>query len=244
LFGLGATYQINDALSVFGGIHEGHSPAPNDGKSDPEEALNTEIGTRFVTQNLYTEVTGFYSDYSNLLGACTNSTGSNCTIGDASNGGKATIQGLEVLSNYTQVLTAALNLPVGLTYTYTDGTFDSSFADAGVWGTVTKGDRMPSLSEHQLQLRAGLAHASGWGVDMNINYFSDTCSTAACGVNEGIDAYTVVDLAGRFQATKQLGFYASVDNIFNSEDVVARAPKNGARAQKPLSALVGVNFNF
>ena len=79
---------------------------------------------------------------------------------------------------------------------------------------------------------------------MNVNYYSDTCSTAACGVNEDIDAYTVVDVAGRYQVNQQTRVYAGVENLFDSEDVVARAPKNGARAQKPLTAMVGVAYNF
>ncbi len=90
----------------------------------------------------------------------------------------------------------------------------------------------------------GVAHVSGFSADMNVNYYSETCSTAACGANEEIDAYSIVDLAGRYQINSQTRVYATVENVFNSEDVVARAPKNGARAQKPLSMLMGVAYNF
>jgi Fe(3+) dicitrate transport protein len=99
------------------------------------------------------------------------------------------------------------------------------------------------LSDHQLQLRSGLSKEK-WGLDVNLNYFSDTCSTAACGNNEEIDAYTVIDLAARYQLNRATKLYANVDNLLNSEDVVARAPKNGARAQKPLSFLMGVSHSF
>ncbi|MBQ0732371.1 MAG: TonB-dependent receptor, partial [Oleispira antarctica] len=99
-------------------------------------------------------------------------------------------------------------------------------------------------SDQQLQLRVGVAHASGFSTDMNVNYYSATCATAECNANEEIDSYTVVDLAGRYQINSQTRVYAAVENVFDSEDVVARAPKNGARAQKPLTALVGVGFNF
>ena len=133
---------------------------------------------------------------------------------------------------------------MGLTYTYTDAKFDTTFEDDGVWGKVEKGDKMPSLADQQVQLRIGLNHVSGFSTDMNVNYYSDTCSTAACGTNEDIDAYTVVDLAGRYQFNAQTRIYASVENVFDSEDVVARAPKNGARAQKPLTAMIGVAYNF
>ena len=244
LLGLGASYQVNKELVVFAGMHEGHSPSPNDGKSDPEEALNSELGLRFTNNGLYAETTAFYSDYSNLLGACTASTGGDCSIGDASNAGEATVQGLEVLVNYDHKVNQALTVPMGITYTYTDAKFDTTFDDDDVWGDVNKGDKLPSLADQQVQLRFGLAHASGFSADMNVNYYSDTCSTAACGVNEDIDAYTVVDVAGRYQVNQQTRVYAGVENLFDSEDVVARAPKNGARAQKPLTAMVGVAYNF
>jgi Fe(3+) dicitrate transport protein len=245
LLGLGTSYQVNDHVIVFAGLHEGHSPSPNDGASDPEEALNTELGLRYNHQGLYAETTAFYSDYSNLLGQC-NASGSagDCEIGDASNAGEATVQGLEVLVNYDYTINQAMSLPIGITYTYTDAQFDTTFEDDGVWGDVKKGDNLPSLSDQQLQLRVGLAHASGFSTDINVNYYSETCATAACNANEQIDSYTVVDLAGRYQINTQTRVYAAVENVFDSEDVVARAPKNGARAQKPLTALVGVGFNF
>ena len=135
-------------------------------------------------------------------------------------------------------------LPLGLTYTYTDAKFETTFSDGGgVWRDVEKGDKLPSLSDHQLQLRAGLEKEK-WGLDLNVNYFSDTCATAACNVNEEIDAYTVIDLSSRYQLTNATKLYANVDNLLDSEDVVARAPKNGARAQKPLSFMLGVSHNF
>lgn len=245
LFGLGTTYQISQQVLVFGGIHEGHSPAPNDGVTDPEEALNSELGLRFNDANMYAETTFFYSDYSNLVGNCTASGGAgDCDIGDASNAGEARVQGLEVLVTYDHAINSAITLPVGLTYTYTDAKFDTTFDDDGVWGDVEKGDKLPNLAPHQAQLRMGMTHVSGFSMDMNLNYYSETCSTAACGVNEDIDAYSIVDLAGHYQLNSQTRVYATVENIFNSNDVVARAPKNGARAQKPFSMLMGIAYNF
>ena len=244
LLGLGATYQLNSDIAAFVGIHEGHSPAPNDSSSDPEEALNAEIGVRYNTAALQAEATLFISDYSNLLGACNaSSSAGDCNIGDTSNGGKATVQGLELLANTSRELNGGFNLPLGVTYTYTDAKFDTTFNDDGIWGNVTKGDKLPSLSDHQLQLRAGLAKAQ-WGLDLKVSYFSDTCSTAACAADEEIDAYTVVDVASRYQLTSATKLYANVDNLLDAEDVVARAPKNGARAQKPLTFIVGVSHNF
>lgn len=237
---------MNDSTALFAGIHEGHSPSKNEVGSDPEEALNLEMGTRYTLGYLHGEATLFYSDYSNLVGTCTASGGAgDCEEGDAANGGKATIQGLELLSNARYDLTRGLSMPVGVTYTYTDAKFDTSFEDKSeVWGDVVKGDKLPNLSDHQLQIRLGVVAVSGWSVDVNVNYFSDTCSTAACNTGEKIDAYSVIDVAARHQLNAQTRVYANIDNVLDSKDIVARAPKNGARAQKPLTALVGVSYSF
>lgn len=245
LLGFGATYQLTEQMAVFAGLHEGHSPAPNDGTSAPEEALNFETGVRYLGQDYQGEATIFISDYKNLLGTCTASgAAGDCNIGDTENGGEVTIQGLELTATSYSRIANGFTLPLGITYTYTDGTFDTTFTDGGdVWGDVNKGDKLPSLSDHQLQLRAGLEKEK-WGLDVNLNYFSDTCATAACAADEEIDAYTVIDVTSRYQLTGATKVYANIDNILNSEDVVARAPKNGARAQKPLSFMLGVTHNF
>ena len=244
LFGLGATYQVESSVSIFAGLHQGHSPAPNDGSSSPEEALNFEAGARLTNETSSAEATIFVSDYSNLLGACTASGGAGeCDIGDSYNGGSALVQGLELMANTSYKVAGGLSIPAGISYTYTDATFQSTFDDDALWGSVNKGDKLPSLSDHQLQLRTGLSNEQ-WGLNLNVNYFSDTCSTAACNTGEEIDAYTVIDLASRYQLSAATKLYANIDNILDSEDVVARAPKNGARAQKPFSFIMGVSHNF
>jgi Fe(3+) dicitrate transport protein len=245
LLGLGSTYQVDGNSAVFIGLNEGHSPAPNDGESDPEEAVNFELGARFSNEDLQAESTLFVSDYSNLLGVCTASGGADdCDIGDASNGGAALVKGLELLINLNSSFISGLKTPLGLTYTYTDAEFKSTFSDnGGVWGDVNKGDKLPNLSDHQLQLRAGL-EKENVGLDLNVNYFSDTCATAACLSGEEIDSYAVVDLTTRYQWHANTKLYLNIDNLLDSEDVVARAPKNGARAQKPLSFVMGIRHNF
>jgi hypothetical protein len=42
----------------------------------------------------------------------------------------------------------------------------------------------------------------------------------------------------------QLNVYMVVENISDETDIVARAPKNGARAQKPRSFTVGVRYRL
>ena len=46
------------------------------------------------------------------------------------------------------------------------------------------------------------------------------------------------------QLNKSLDVYMIVENIFNEEDIIARAPKNGARAQKPRTAVFGLRLKI
>jgi Fe(3+) dicitrate transport protein len=55
-------------------VHEGFTPTATVG-ADAERALNYELGARYNDGRLNGEVVGFYSDYDNLLGTCTASTG-------------------------------------------------------------------------------------------------------------------------------------------------------------------------
>ncbi len=95
--GLGILYQVNDSLSVLGGAHKGFTAPSNSPNVNEETAINYELGFRYQNDALSTELIGFMSDYDNILGECTASSGSDCTIGDAFNGDAATVTGLELL---------------------------------------------------------------------------------------------------------------------------------------------------
>ena len=41
-----------------------------------------------------------------------------------------------------------------------------------------------------------------------------------------------------------MSIYTVVENITDDVDIVSRAPKNGARSQKPKSMKVGFTYNF
>jgi len=38
--------------------------------------------------------------------------------------------------------------------------------------------------------------------------------------------------------------YFIVENMFDSEDIVARAPKNGIRTQRPRSFMIGLRYKL
>lgn len=246
LLGLGVTYSLTDSWQLLAGVYEGLSPSASD-DSDPETATNYEAGFRYSGTHLYAEAIGFFSDYDNIIGVCSNSGGAGelpCEAGDTENGGEAEIKGLELVASYAIALDSA-ELPLSLSYTYTDAEFKSSFVGKSVWGTVEEGDSLPNLPEHQLMLSSGLHLDNGFGGELRLRYFDDTCATPACDAFDDIDDHYAVDLSTYYDWNERTRFYVNVDNLTDEEgDIVARQPKAGARAQRPRTILAGVRYQF
>ncbi len=242
--GLGLTYDVNNNWQLLAGIHQGHSPsASND--SDPETATNYETGFRYRGGAASADVIAFYSDYDNIIGVCTNSggAGGDCEPGDTENGGAAEVIGLEVMAGYTFAL-AAGQVPLTASYTYTKAEFKSSF-EGSIWGEVEEGDELPNLPENQLTLNAGLYLDNGFGSDLSLRYFDETCSTAACGEFQEIDEFYTLDLSVHYAFGERIRVYLNVDNLTDNDgDIVSREPKAGARGQKPRTVIAGVRYRF
>ena len=240
--GLGVAYHVTEQLSVFGGVHKGFSAPSNAPSVDEESALNYELGLRFARNELQAEFAFFYSDYDNLLGECTASSGSDCEIGDAFNGDAATVQGVEFLLGTNLNTGGRLAVPFGLTYTYISGEFDTDIADTDFFGDVSAGDPIPYLPDHQLNLTLGL-EGDRWDVFVSANYVDAVCTRASCGVFEETDDSLVVDMAGRYRLDGGTEFFARIENILGAEDILGRQPY-GARPNKDTTASLGVRFTF
>ncbi|MFT5482567.1 MAG: Fe(3+) dicitrate transport protein [Halieaceae bacterium] len=247
LMGLGALYQLTPELQLLAGVHEGHSPSGSE-NSEPETALNYEAGLRYQLDSMSGELVAFYSDYDNIIGVCTNSGGAGsviCDAGDTENGGAAIVQGLEAKLGGQFTLGTKLVVPLTLSYTYTDSEFQTSFYGKSVWGEVAEGDSLPNMPEHQLALSGGLSSEDGWGVDINLLYAGDTCSTAACGPYQDIDSYYTVDAAAYYDLSSRTRLYLNVANLTDVDDrIVSREPKAGARGLRPRSFTVGFKYDF
>jgi len=156
--GIGIDYKINSNWNSFIGIHKGFSPPGSKEGTEPEESVNYELGFRYQHQALYIQNVLFFNDYSNLLGSDFAASGGQGTI-DQFNGGNVNVYGIEFELRYDLLASAktSLSLPVGITYTLTEGEFQNSFdSEFGGWGTVEEGDELPYLPEHQLALLVGL----------------------------------------------------------------------------------------
>ena len=243
LIGFGATYDVNDTTSIFLGFHDGFTPTS--GGADPEEADNLEVGIRYVTESTFIELLYFDTDYKNMFGSCTASGGAvgECEIGDSFNAGEAAISGLELVAQKELNSESGVEYSLSFTYTSTEATFENTFSSS-FWGNVTSGMDIPDLPDSQLALRGGFLTITGWKGDATVYSYGSTCSIPGCSSGTKIDSYNVLDLSFSKSISDKLDLYTVMENITDERDVVARAPKNGARAQKPRTVLVGLRWKI
>lgn len=248
--GLGVSYAWSDSLSLLSGVHKGFSPATpgRDADVEPEEAINYEVGARWNSARFGRfEGIFFYSDYKNLTSVCTFSTG--CAERDLDqqiNAGQVEIFGLESSWNHAIKLTPKLQIPLGLTYTYTETEFQESFTSVDPqFGEVQEGFELPYIPEHRANARVGLS-GQRWGASLSATYQSELRDVAGSGPiapGEGTDQYTVYDLAMHWDISPGLSLIGRVDNLLDKEYIVSRRPF-GARPGLPLTFQLGLNYSF
>ena len=224
------------------GIHKGFTAPSNSPGVDEEEAINYELGFRWNTADISFETAYFLSDYDNLLGECTASSGTDCTIGDAFNGDAATVQGVEILFATDLNANGPISIPLQIAYTWIDSEFDSDVADTDFFGDVSAGDPIPYIPESQGNISIGL-QTEAWDLFLGASFVDETCVRASCGDFERTESTLNVDLSGSYQLNDSIDLFARVENLTGEEDMVGRQPY-GARPNKDTTASVGVRFDF
>lgn len=244
--GLGVNYQVNDNLTLTAGVFKGFNPpGPSSAGADEEKSINYEVGAIFDRDGLYGEAVFFYNDYDNILGTCTESTG--CRggeIGDQFNGGEARILGLEFLGGYAFGLGGGWQLPVRVTYTFTDAEFETSFSD-DFFGDVEAGDSFPDLPKHQLTASLGVTE-DRFRASLQMNYLSAARSRAGSGdipSGERLDDRVLFDVSANYFLLDTVELFATVRNLFDETYVAGRLPI-GARPGLPRTAIGGVRITF
>ncbi len=240
--GMGVSYLLDENWTLLAGVHKGFTaPGVSPGVNE-EEAINYEFGFRFNSDKLRAEAIAFLSDYENLLGVCTASSGTGCDIGDAFNGDAATVKGLELLVSTDLAAATSYSVPFMLTYTWIDSEFDTDIADTEFFGDVSKGDPIPYIPEHQYRASIGY-ETMAWGVNLSANYVDEVCVRAACGAYQQTDDTFTVDLSANYQVNDMLNLYGRVENLTDEADILGRHPY-GARPNKARTATVGVRYRF
>ena len=237
----GATYEVNENLTLVAGFHEGMTPMFG---ADPEEADNTELGIRYSDGAGDVEIFYFSSEYSNLAAECTLVSGAACNPDESAvfSGGSADVEGLEF--NGSWVFDGdGVSYPVSIAYTSTDATFNNS-SESDYFGVVAAGDDLPYIPSSTMSLVAGFVSDSGLSGNMRLIDVGSSCSIAACGTYNKIHAHTILDLNLRKALNDAMDVYVIVENVTDDEDIISRAPSEGARSQKPRTLKVGFSYKF
>ena len=246
--GIGVTYQVSDPVLAFAGVHRGFTPPAPGKTANKETSVNYESGVRYAARGNYVEGIGFFTDYKNLTGTCTNSTGGGCIIGDQFDAGAVHTYGLEATlgSDLASTTGYRWSVPLDIAYTFTRGRFQKSFDSAfAPWGNVVKGDDLPYIPRHQVTFSLGIVDLQ-WNFLGTLNYVAKTRSEAGRGpipISETVDSRIVVDLAGEIAVTEYADIILRVENLFDTVYSAARRPA-GLRPGKPFTLKFGLKIGI
>ncbi len=240
--GIGASFEAAENTELFVGAHKGFTAPSNAPGVDEETAFNYEAGARIYGRRWSGELTAFLSDYDNLLGECTASSGAVCEVGDAFNGDAATVRGIEASFSTDLSTSASFQLPLTLTLTHMDARFDSDVADTDFFGDVRRGDPLPYLPRRQAHAVIGLLRGQA-EANLALNHVDEVCVRASCGDFEKTDSALTVDVAASWRLNPRVAVFARVENLTRSTAILGRHPY-GARPNKDRTLSVGVRARF
>lgn len=241
--GLGATYEFTDHFAALVGVHRGFSPlAPGAGDGvETETSLSYEAGVRYADEDLglNAEVIGFVNDYQNFVTQCGGSGGCDAMDLDRQfNAGDVLIGGVELQGTYELSLPGNLKFPMHFSYTYTHAAFRTAFSESGdpQLGSVSVGDPVPYVPEHQWSLQLGL-RADAWAVNASGTFVGEMPEIADNSIRT--EGYLIVDVTGSYTVLERFDVTLRLENLTNAQPLVSRRPF-GARGYRPFMVQVGV----
>ncbi|MDX1903191.1 MAG: TonB-dependent receptor [Thermonemataceae bacterium] len=264
--GIGLNYEINNEMSIFGGVHKGFSPpgmpsvTSTTGQAKVESSTNYELGYRYETQGLDVQAAAFLNNYTNILGS-DNVSGGGAGTGDMFNAGNAKIQGLELSVAYDilhkKESANEIKLPLTLAYTYTSAKFQETFVNGGGdWGsgTINEGDLIPFITPHLLTASLGI-ESKKFDATLIGRYTGKTRvkpgqddeifpaqEVSLANINS-LEGFLIVDISANYKISKTFTLFTLLNNLTNNKAIVANLPQ-GYRPNMPLSFNIGVKANF
>ena len=238
-------YELNESVSLLGGVHKGISPSgPGATDVSAEESINYELGGRFQRQQFYGEVIAFLSDYSNLLGRCRVSD-FGCQAGEEFSGGEVEIKGVETVFGFDWTFESDVRLDARLSYTYTDSEFEESFLSTfSQFGIVAAGDELPYLPEHIASASVDLSYDQYAG-GIAFKHTAEMREEPGSGsVSEGLfaEAQNHFDLHVRRNFGESTYLQLMVRNLTDEREIVAHRPF-GARPSLPRTVILKIEHS-
>ena len=240
--GIGVRYQLTRDLDLILGVNKGFSAPSSDAGADEEESTNWEAGFRYNGTRLRLDMIAFLNDFQNLVGVCTESSGSNCEVGDRFRGDAARTRGLETRLAWDWSTGGRLGLPFEASWTWTNSEFRSDLADSNFFGDARKGDPLPYIPDHQFYLSQGVTWQR-WAGYLSLNHVDAVCTFASCGPFERTDGLTTIDAALNFDLTPRVQLYALGQNLTADEAIAGRQPR-GARPNLDRTFIGGLRIQL
>ncbi|SNY49867.1 Fe(3+) dicitrate transport protein [Arsukibacterium tuosuense] len=241
--GIGATYNLNEAAQLYGGVYRAFSPASNgvalDGLTDQdldgERSTNYELGLRGKQGKISYEVAAFMMDFSNQV-----VTGNSDPNLSQSNAGETEHRGMEFMLGYQ--LAGGFSIHSNATWVPT-----SEFKSG-----ENQGNRLPyapkiianlALNYQLEKLSAALtAHHRG-------EQYGDASNTldipdgAAGGIWGGLmPSYTVLDLTAQYKLADNVRVFGAVKNLTNKRYITGL--RQGIYVGPERSFELGVSYSF
>ncbi|MGH7565277.1 MAG: TonB-dependent receptor domain-containing protein [Gemmatimonadota bacterium] len=246
--GIGATWAWREDVRLFGGVHRGFGPpGPGaDQETEAEQSVNWELGAKLDMDALGAALVGFYSDYENILGRATLSSGDPLGEGEIFNGGAVEVVGLEASADLDAGRLAGLGfgVPIQLAWTWTHAEFRTGFeSEFEPWGTVERGDELPYLPDHQFSASVGLEQGA-WDGRVVLQASSAMRTVAGQGPiadGESTDAFGVWNAQLGYAVSPWAKIQVGVENLTDQAYVVARRPA-GARPGLPRTLMAGIRL--
>ena len=212
----GATYDLNDTMTLVAGFHEGMTPMFG---ADPEEADNMELGFRYSEGTTNIEAFFFESDYSRLAAECTLVSGASCDADESAifSGGEAEVSGIEFSGSWI-FEGDGVTFPVAINYTSTDATFKNS-SESDYFGVVAAGDDLPYIPDAQSSVVVGFVKDNGMSGSARLVSVGGSCSLAACGVYNKIESHSYLDLSLRKAINDSMNVYLILENALDRQDL-------------------------
>ena len=253
--GLGFSFQANEAVTLFTGVHRGFAPPrtkiaiTNDGESldlDAELSWNYEAGARFkIHRAVQGEATFFRMDFENQIITAAESGGATTTL---TNGGATLHEGFEssLRVNWDQIVDSPLVVYTDVRHMYL-GT--AAFTDNALFA----GHRLPYAPKNTFTFILGVRQQQGFGFQVDVvrigDQFADNSETVAPS-NDGtigrLPEYTVWNLTADYSIRRE-GFemtpYFAVKNLTDHLYIASRAPQ-GIQPGLFRQANAGIRFSF
>jgi Fe(3+) dicitrate transport protein len=245
--GAGINYSITPNLVALLGVNRGVTlVGPGQDESINEEvSTNYETGLRYLNNEWSGEILGFYSDYSNLKGTCTFSSG--CTginLDQDFNGGQAEVLGIESQIS-TKFQSHEFIFPVSLNYTKTFARFSKdNFSNNEEWGNglIKKGDPLPYISTDMVNFKIGMEYKR-FSTEASFSWKGNMADQSVEIGRKIIPSHEVIDWSMGYQINNDGRLYAKIDNVLDKKYLTSLRPY-GARGGKPQMTTIGFSQKF